>query len=117
MGAGALEIDWCLVYVVHASQGMVLASAQDPVDLDVERGIRELKRVVPDVCANTERMVNELRNERIRIITVSRARYNPRFRGRLIVTGHAARKMLPHATLCVGSSEAVAKRNLSRIFT
>lgn len=44
----------------------------------------------------------------MRIVTVSRARYNPQFRGRLIVEGSKARKLLLHAALCLGSSQAVS---------
>ncbi|MGH2854235.1 MAG: hypothetical protein ACRDLF_08605 [Solirubrobacteraceae bacterium] len=46
----------------------------------------------------------KLHNDDLRIIAVSRARYNPRFRGRLVVNTGAARKILLHAALCLAAS-------------
>jgi hypothetical protein len=62
-------------------------------------------------------MLQAIRDERIRIVTVSRARFNPRFRGRLIVDGRAARKLLLHAALCVASSKSVHGRDLDEVFS
>ncbi len=84
--------------------------------IDVKRGIRNLVRVVPEICETPQTMLNEIREEKVRIVTVSRARYNPRFRGRLIVDGSKARKVLLHATLCLASSQAVVGRDLSEVF-
>jgi pimeloyl-ACP methyl ester carboxylesterase len=75
--------------------------------LTVERAISDLARVVPDHCASNEDLVDFLRNDDVRIVTVSRARYNPRFRGRLLVTAPAARKLLIHLALCVALSDPI----------
>ena len=47
---------------------------------------------------------DELRNDKLRIITVSRARYNPRFRGRLVIDPRAVTQTLVHVALCVSTS-------------
>ena len=75
--------------------------------LSVEAAISDLMRVVPDHCASNEDVGDFLRNGDVRIVTVSRARYNPRFRGRLLVTAHAARKLLIHLALCVALSDPI----------
>jgi hypothetical protein len=75
--------------------------------LPVGRAIGDLARVVPDQCADEEELIELLRNDHVRIVTVSRARYNPRFRGRLIVSAHDAKKLLVHSALCVALSERI----------
>lgn len=92
--------------------------------LTIQRAISEMARIVPDHCAEDKdrekawetRLLELLRTDQIRIVTVSRARYNPRFRGRLIVTPQAARKLLVHVTLSLVLSEAVTPQNLSTTF-
>lgn len=66
---------------------------------------------------NPETLLTAIRNEDLRIINVSRARYNPRFRGRLVVDERAARRSLLHATLCVALSESVHGKNKEDLFT
>lgn len=87
--------------------------------LTVDRGIREMARIVPDLCMPDnweERLLEALRTEQLRIVTVSRARYNPRFRGRLLVTPQSARTLLVHATLSLALSQAVTPENLATAF-
>jgi pimeloyl-ACP methyl ester carboxylesterase len=46
----------------------------------------------------------DLSSERLRIVNLSRARYNPRYRGRLIFDPQEARRALVHAALCLAFS-------------
>ncbi len=55
----------------------------------------------PDSGSEPERLSRSLHNEELRVVTVSRARYNPRFRGRLIIDVKAVRQILLHAALCL----------------
>jgi hypothetical protein len=95
----------CWVWVSRGALGV-----NDGVALTVKRAIRELSRIVPDFCEGAdrdERLLETLRTDQIRIVTVSRARYNPRFRGRLIVTPKSARKLLVHVALSLVLSEPI----------
>jgi hypothetical protein len=76
-------------------------------EVDVGRGIGGLLRLAADVCGSSKKTLAQIQNGGVRIVSVSRARYNPRFRGRLIVDGSAARKHLLHAALCVGLSNPI----------
>ncbi len=92
--------------------------------LTVDHAISALARIVPEFCPADEEelqvqdaaLLEELRNERLRIITVSRARYNPRFRGRLVVTPRPARSTLVHVAMCLSLSKPVANKRLNSIF-
>lgn len=70
----------------------------------------------PERIKQDEMLLDELRNERIRIVTVSRARYNPRFRGRLIVTPRPARTTLVHAAMCLSLSKSAGNQKLEKVF-
>jgi hypothetical protein len=73
-----------------------------------------------EVREKAERLLTAIRNDEVRILDVSRARYNPRFRGRLVVDEKAARRSLMHATLCVSLSERIDGSNKAKrdtIFT
>jgi hypothetical protein len=48
-----------------------------------------------------ERLADHLQKGQIRVLTVSRARYNPRFRGRLVLDTRAVKQTLLHAALCI----------------
>jgi hypothetical protein len=86
-------------------------------EIKTHDAIHALVPVAREVGENTRTMLQAIRDERIRIVTVSRARFNPRFRGRLIVDGRAARKLLLHAALCVASSKSVHGRDLDEVFS
>lgn len=62
-------------------------------------------------CETNELMLKHIRDDDVRIVNVSRARFNPRFRGRLIVDGKSARKRILHAALCVGLSESIYRQD------
>jgi hypothetical protein len=90
-------------------------------ELDVQEGIKALSHVVPSLCGGKDKswepgLLDRLRTGEIRVVTVSRARYNPRFRGSLIVTPKSARSLLVHASLCLALSDPTLNSQLSEIF-
>jgi hypothetical protein len=85
--------------------------------VDVGRGIRELPVITADVCESSRSITDQIRDEKIRIVSVSRARLNPRFRGRLIVDARSARRLLIHATLCLALSEPIGQGDLNDAFS
>jgi hypothetical protein len=85
---------------IWMSPKFLLQDDDDPLEVDTGRSA--LCKVVPDrYLHDPNRLVTPLRKDHLRIITVSRARYNPRFRGRLVADPIAAREILLHATLCI----------------
>jgi hypothetical protein len=73
--------------------------------LSADSGRRQLCSVVPQFyLKDPARLGEQLRREQLRIVTVSRARYNPRFRGRIIADPDAAKDLLLHVTLCIAGS-------------
>lgn len=100
----------CWIWV--ASNSLVPEGAE----LDMKNSIDGLLNFAADKGTNEQEMLRQIRKDRIRIVNVSRARFNPRFRGRLVVDGRAARKRLMHAALCVGLSEKIAGRDLDDVF-
>ena len=83
---------------------------------DVARGRRALLDIGPEACESQKTMQDHIRDEKIRIVTVSRGRYNPRFRGRMVVDGKAARKRFIHCMLCLAMSETIAGKDLAEAF-
>jgi hypothetical protein len=57
--------------------------------------------VVVGLGADYERWYRELAHERIVVIERSRARYNPRYRGRVVADPRGARRVLLHGAICV----------------
>lgn len=89
--------------------------------LAIDSAIEKFGQVIPPLCEGKDRswepgLLEELRTGQIRIVTVSRARYNPRFRGRLIVDPKSARSLLVHVALCLALSQPTANKNLSTVF-
>lgn len=70
--------------------------------------LNALPFAVPEIAATATTMRDAIQTDSVRIISVSRARYNPRFRGRLLVDARAARKLLLHAALCLCRSQSIA---------
>jgi hypothetical protein len=88
---------------IWMSPKFLLHDDEEPLDSDIGR--RELCKVLPDrYLEDDSRLISALRKDHVRIVTVSRARYNPRFRGRLIADPVAARDLLHHATTCIAGS-------------
>ncbi len=54
--------------------------------------------------AAERRLAENVQMGNVRLLTVSRARYNPRFRGRLVVEPRSVRDTLTHAALCVAAA-------------
>jgi len=65
-----------------------------------------------DHQGDRERLAEALRNDLVRVITISRARYNPRFRGQLVLSARAAQEILLHVALCLATSYEYRKFNL-----
>lgn len=84
--------------------------------LTIERAIDDLERHAPDFDDNPEDVDRMLRDGDIRIVTVSRARYNPRYRGRLVVSARDACKLLVHVALCMRLSKALSRNDILRAF-
>lgn len=80
--------------------------------ITVKSGLDFLRANVPMHYKSKSAIDGLLRKEDLRIITVSRARYNPRFRGRMVVDRKAAREVLLHAVLCASSSVPCSQYNL-----
>jgi hypothetical protein len=85
----------CWVWISSAK-----VAATPEGEVDAERGIDGLLSLMRDIGGEDSNTLAAIREGWVRIVDVSRARYNPRFRGRLLVDGKAARKRLLHATLC-----------------
>jgi hypothetical protein len=79
--------------------------------LTTESGIQSLDVMMPARCRSSSVVDRYLRSNDLRIITVSRARYNPRFRGRMVVDPAAAKNITIHAALCAFSSEPIRGRD------
>lgn len=75
--------------------------------LTVDLAVSDLLQVVPKACQSIKDLERYMRDGDLRLITVSRARYNPRFRGRMLVNPRAASKLLVHVTMCIGLAEPV----------
>lgn len=87
-----------------------LSARRDPIN--VESGL-EFLRTIALLHFTSKSAIDELlRKDELRIITVSRARYNPRFRGRMVVDRKAAGEVLLHAVLCTLASVPSAQYNL-----
>ena len=58
------------------------------------------------VIGNRESRMDEfVRQEDVRIVEVSKARFNPRYRGRIVAQSGAVKQLLLHMTLCVVASD------------
>jgi hypothetical protein len=113
----------CWVWVSRS-----LLKLDAPADFTIEEAIAALCRVLPYYCNEKrerrgervktpdEYLLDALHRDQIRIIEVSRARYNPRYRGRLIVNPKAARKLLVHTALCLALSTVAEDSNLRTLF-
>jgi len=75
--------------------------------ISVNRGIRGLISLTSDIGGSDEATLEAIQHSQLRIVNVSRARYNPRFRGRLLIDGKAARRRLLHAVVCLAISEPI----------
>jgi hypothetical protein len=74
----------------------------------IKDNLRSLRAEVPPYVEKTkesERMIAEkMRTDDLRMVTLSRARYNPRFRGRIIAEPRQAQELLLQAALCLVAS-------------
>lgn len=86
---------------------------EESESLSISAGRKELCRRVPGEYQDKKKIANKLRDDSLRIVTVSRSRYNPRYRGRIVVQPGAAAGLLFHATLCIASSIPLADYDLA----
>jgi hypothetical protein len=72
----------------------------------IEDGIQSLCREVPGYLgkAKEEEVAEMLRSDSLRIVSLSRARYNPRFRGRIVAEPRQAQELLLRLSLCIVTS-------------
>lgn len=56
-----------------------------------------------------------LRKDDLRMVTISRARYNPRYRGRIIVEPRPAQEMLLRVALCIAASTPFRKYPFAKV--
>jgi hypothetical protein len=70
--------------------------------------VEKVKSLFPSDKAEAARRLDDLstalREEKLLAITISRARYNPRFRGRLVLDATTVRLLLNHMALCLAAS-------------
>lgn len=92
---------------VWVSDGLLSAEGAKAT---VPSAVEDIVRTAASIEKSSEKMLRRIREEKVRIVAVSRARYNPRFRGRLVVDGKAARKRFQHAAACISMSEAIGAR-------
>lgn len=92
----------CWVWVSNEFFGL---ERQNPPPT-LKRGISWLGEVVPGcIGRENEAKVSELlRRDALRMITISRARYNPRFRGRIVGEPRLAQLLLLRVALCLITS-------------
>jgi hypothetical protein len=67
-----------------------------------------LTAVAKTLSTNTK-LADSIRKDEVRMVTVSRARYNPRFRGRIVTDFVSAKTVLLHASLCISASLPIQK--------
>lgn len=81
--------------------------------LTVDAARPRLCKLITSDYWDQDALGNRLRREHLRIVTVSRSRYNPRFRGRVVVDPRAARTLLLHITLCIAVSAPFGEQAVS----
>jgi hypothetical protein len=72
--------------------------------LSVRRARELLCEMAPTCYENEGRLARHLSDDDVRILSVSRARYNPRFRGRILAQPRTVGPLLLHVALCVAGS-------------
>jgi hypothetical protein len=76
----------------------------DHEDISVKQALDAVAKKALRYQTDKQELAAQLREERVRAVTVSRARYNPRFRGRLVVNPRAVQQVLLHAGICLAAS-------------
>lgn len=76
-------------------------------------GREQLCKEVHTYLRDSDLLADQLVEDHLRIITVSRARYNPRFRGRIVAEPKLARELLLHVALCVAMSAPFGNSKLT----
>jgi hypothetical protein len=88
----------CWIWFSHESLSPGRYEETQKTPADVRRRITEL---VVASQANDEELSQAIARDNLRMITVSRARFNPRFRGRLLTELDLVKPLLLHSALCL----------------
>lgn len=78
----------------------------------IEMGRELFISAVHSYMNDKDGLTDRLQRDKIRVLTVSRARYNPRFRGKLVLNVGAVQHILLHVGLCVASAYKYPEFNL-----
>jgi len=87
----------CWIWASHKFLGISKRSSAHDI-------VPRLLAAAVDARRKDSTLAHSLRDDELRIVTVSRARYNPRFRGRLVTDLESAKSLLLHSALCVSAA-------------
>ena len=90
----------CWIWVGEDALG--LKANKEPAER--KRVIDKFQEVAAEAKSKSSPFPDLVKQDRIRIISVSRARFNPRFRGRVVVDQRGAMDMFLHAAVCLAES-------------
>jgi hypothetical protein len=80
--------------------------SDDPSVVD-EHFVDKVKSLFPsnkvEATSRLDHLSTALREEKLRVIMISRARYNPRFRGKLVFDAATVKPLLNHVALCLAA--------------
>jgi hypothetical protein len=77
-----------------------------PKFVESHEAIRRFIGTIGDRYKDAVALRRLLRREELRVVSVSRSRYNPRFRGRLVTDEEAVKPILLHAALCLSAARS-----------
>jgi hypothetical protein len=89
----------------------------------IEHSRQRLCEKIPEMLRRGEKgersgeaeVADHLRNDDLRMVTLSRARYNPRFRGRIIVEPRPAQELLLRVALCIAASTPFQEYDFEKV--
>lgn len=101
----------CWIWMSNDFLGLAEGEPSPPISTARQR----LCEKVPDYLGpdNERAIAKRLSSDNLRMVTVSRARYNPRFRGRIIAEPRQAQELLLRAALCIAASEPFGESQLA----
>lgn len=99
----SLALPDCWVWMSNEFLGSKKENAQSATS-----GLERLDEEVPTFVRKTKEsereIAKQMQEDHLRMLAVSRARYNPRFRGRIIAEPRQAQELLLRVALCLGES-------------
>jgi hypothetical protein len=93
----------CWVWLSNEFLGLDKQDQAPPIEFGIRRLCEKAPRFLGKGSPET-RIAEKLRSDSLRMVTVSRARYNPRFRGRIVAEPRQAQELLLRVALCVVTS-------------